>query len=218
MFDPVIFDLDGTLLDTLGDLAAAGNHALRQMDFPTHTDEEFRLFVGNGIAKLIERMLPAGSSEEVQKTAYSVFGEYYALHNSDKTKPYGGIAELLAELKSRGITAVCVTNKDHSFSEELLQSFFGENITEVIGAGIGFPVKPDPSAVLHLAEKYRKSDYKPLYVGDSGVDMQTAKNAGLTACGVLWGFRGREELEQYAPAFLAENAAELGRIILEGDA
>ena len=181
MYNPVIFDLDGTLLDTLGDLAAAGNHALSQMGYPAHTEEEFRLFVGNGISKLVERMLPAGCSDEERKTARALFGEYYGLHKSDKTKPYDGIAGLLGELKAHKITALCVTNKDHEFSEAILKNFFGENIAEVVGAGRGYSVKPDPRAVLYLAEKYRVPGAVPLYVGDSGVDMQTARNAALTA-------------------------------------
>ena len=214
MYDPIIFDLDGTLLNTLGDLAAAGNFALSEMGLPRHTEEEFRLFVGNGISKLVERMLPNNSSDEEKKTARALFGEYYELHKSDRTKPYDGISELLTELKHKGITALCVTNKDHAFSEALLRSFFGENITEVVGAGLGFPIKPDPGAVLYLAEKYRRDGKTPLYIGDSGVDMETAKNAGITACGVLWGFRDREELTRYDPEYLAKNAQELREIIL----
>lgn len=214
MYDPVIFDLDGTLLNTIGDLAAAGNFTLEKLGFPRHTTEEFRMFVGNGILKLIERMLPENSSPETIHTAYGIFGEYYELHKADLTAPYEGIPELLAALREKGLRVVCLTNKDHKFSEELLQSFFGDNLTEVVGAGIGFPVKPDPAGALYLAEKYSRVGAKPLYVGDSGVDMQTAKNAGITACGVLWGFRGRAELESFSPAYLAENAAELLRVIL----
>ena len=213
MYDPIIFDLDGTLLNTLGDLAAAGNFALRKMDFPVHPEEDFRLFVGNGIPKLIERMLPPDSSKNDRETAHRLFSEYYELHKADRTAPYSGMTELLAELSSRGITAVCCTNKDHKFACELLKSFFGDDLAEVIGAGQGFPRKPEPDAVIHLAEKYGKANCKPLYVGDSGVDMQTAKNAGITACGVLWGFRDREELESFEPEYIAAGVEELKRII-----
>lgn len=215
MYNPIIFDLDGTLLNTLGDLAAAGNHALREMCLPTHEEHCYRYFVGNGIPKLIERILPPNHSETDKQAAYRIFLEYYELHKSDRTIPYTGITELLTELKTCGITAVCCTNKDHIFAAELLNGFFGENITETVGAGQGFAVKPDASAVLYLAEKYKHPDMNPLYVGDSGVDMQTALNAGLTACGVLWGFRGRAELEQYSPKYIAETVSELRRIILE---
>lgn len=216
MYDPIIFDLDGTLLNTLGDLAAAGNIALEKMSFPTHTEDEYRFFVGNGIPKLIERILPSDSSERDKETAHKLFAEYYGLHKSDRTVPYSGVTELLAELNSRGITAVCCTNKDHKFASELLNGFFGGDLAEIIGAGQGFPRKPEPDAVIYLAEKYGKTGHKPLYVGDSGVDMKTAQNAGITACGVLWGFRDREELENYRPEYIVSNVDELKRIILKG--
>lgn len=215
MYDPIIFDLDGTLLDTLGDLAAAGNHALREMGFPIHETEKYRLFVGNGIPKLIERICPPNSSEDTLQRTHEIFSKYYELHKSDLTKPYDGMTELLSELGERGITAVCNTNKDHVFAEELLRSFYGDSLTEIIGAGIGYRTKPDPKAALYFAEKYAKAGRRPLYVGDSNVDMQTARNAGIDACGVLWGFREREELEALSPAHIANNINELRKIILE---
>lgn len=215
MYNPIIFDLDGTLLNTLGDLAAAGNRALAALGLPMHEEAEYRLFVGNGIPKLIERICPPGSEEETRRRVHSAFSEYYELHKADLTKPYPGMTELLSELKERGITAVCNTNKDHKFSVELLTAFFGDTLAEIVGAGLGFPTKPDPSAALYLAEKYKSDGARPLYVGDSNVDMQTARAAGFDACGALWGFRGRAELEAQAPAHLAENVDELRRIILE---
>lgn len=213
MYNPIIFDLDGTLLNTLGDLAAAGNHALTVCGFPVHETEEYRYFVGNGIPKLIERICPPETDKETQERVHKIFSEYYDLHKADLTKPYPGMTELLSELHARGITAVCNTNKDHAFSEELLRSFYGDSLTEIVGAGLGFDVKPDPAAALYLANKYAKDGKKPLYVGDSGVDMQTAKNAGIDACGVLWGFREREELEAFNPAHIAANVDGLRRII-----
>ena len=214
MYKLVIFDLDGTLLDTLGDLAAAGNHALESMGLPTHDIECYKKFVGNGIPKLIERMLPENSSDEDRQRAHDIFSEYYEKHKSDRTVPYCGIAELLKEMREHGITAACCTNKDHRFAAELLEQFFGNNISETIGAGRGFPKKPDPAAVKYLAEKYSNKGQTPLYVGDSGVDMQTAANAGFDCCGVLWGFRGREELEKFSPEYIAESVLELRSIIL----
>ena len=215
MYDPIIFDLDGTLLNTLGDLAAAGNHALREVGFPTHETEKYRYFVGNGIPMLIRRICPQDSSEETLRKVHERFSEYYELHKSDLTKPYDGMTELLAEFKTLGITAVCNTNKYHAFAAELLRSFYGDNITEIVGEGIGYPTTPDPKAALYLAEKYAKKGRKPLYVGDSGVDMNTAKNAGIDACGVLWGFREKAELEMFSPAHIAANINELRKIILE---
>lgn len=215
-YNPIIFDLDGTLLNTLGDLAAAGNYALEQSGFPVHTENEYRFFVGNGIPKLIERICPPNSSSETLERVHTLFAEYYGKHKSDRTKPYDGMIELLEELKKRGITAVCNTNKDYVFSEVLLRSFYGDTLSEIVGAGLGYNVKPDPAAALYLAEKYAAPGAKPLYVGDSGVDMQTALNAKLDGCGVLWGFRDRAELERFGAAHIAENVGELRGIILGG--
>ena len=213
-YNPIIFDLDGTLLNTLGDLAAAGNHALEKSGFPIHAEEEYRYFVGNGIPKLIERICPPNSSDETLERVHTLFAEYYGKHKSDRTKPYDGMTELLAELKARGITAVCNTNKDYVFSEVLLRSFYGDTLSEIVGAGLGYNVKPDPAAALYLAEKYAAPGAKPLYVGDSGVDMQTALNAKIDGCGVLWGFRDRAELERFGAAHIAENVSRLREIIL----
>ncbi len=215
-YNPIIFDLDGTLLNTLGDLAAAGNYALERSGFPVHAEEAYRYFVGNGIPKLIKRICPPNSSAETLELVHKIFGEYYDKHKSDRTKPYGGMTELLAELKARGITAVCNTNKDYAFSKTLLRSFYGDTLAEIVGAGLGFDTKPDPSAAIYLAEKYAVNGMKPLYVGDSSVDMQTALNAHIDGCGVLWGFRDRAELERYFPTYIAENVGQLREIILGG--
>lgn len=212
MYKTVIFDLDGTLLNTIGDLAAAGNYALERMGLPVHTVDEYKYFVGNGIPKLIERMTPENSTEADRQRAHELFAEYYEKHETDQTAPYEGIAELLSEMRRRGFTALCCTNKDHVFAEGLLRGFFGEELTETVGAGRGFPHKPDPAAVNYLVNKY-SPNIPPLYVGDSGVDMQTAINAGLPCCGVLWGFRRRDELERYSPLYIAENVSQLREII-----
>lgn len=216
MYNPIIFDLDGTLLNSLADLMAAGNYALEQCGFPTHTESEYQYFVGNGIPKLIERICPPDSDEETLKRVHEIFTEYYEQHKSDLTRPYEGMRELLEELRESGIIAVCNTNKVSRFAEELLRQFYGDTITEVVGAGRGFEIKPDPGAALYLAEKYAKQGCKPLYVGDSNVDMQTAINAQMDVCAVLWGFRTREDLEKYDPAHIAENAEQLRDVIFGG--
>lgn len=212
MYNLVIFDLDGTLLDTIGDLAAAGNYALNAIGKPQHSEEEYKLFVGNGIPKLIERMLPAGHGAEEEARALEIFTKYYGLHKSDRTKPFEGMRELLEEVTAAGVTCVCNTNKAQEFSAELIKKAYGELIKEVAGAGRGFPVKPAPDAALELIRRFGG---RTLYVGDSGVDMQTAINAGIDACGVLWGFRSREELESFSPRYIAKNTGELRNIILE---
>ena len=210
MYDLIIFDLDGTLLDTIGDLAAAGNYALEKMGMPLHGEDEYKLFVGNGIPKLIERMLPSGHSAEEETEALRIFSEYYGKHKSDRTKPYKGMRELLDELSAEGITCVCNTNKAQEFSEELVRKFFGNLIKEVAGAGSGFPVKPAPDAAKELIGRFGG---RALYVGDSGVDMQTAIHAEVTSCGVTWGFRPRAELETFHPNYIIDKAEEVLEIV-----
>lgn len=214
MYGLVIFDLDGTLLNTIGDLAAAGNYALTELGFPTHSEDEYKLLVGNGIPKLVERMLPKPHTAEDERAALEIFSDYYSKHKSDRTVAYDGMPQLVEELSSRGIICVCNTNKAHEFSGELINAAYGGVIKEVVGAGIGYPTKPDPSAALALIEKYGAEKSRTLYVGDSSVDMMTAANAGIDACGVLWGFRSREELESYSPAHIAKTPAELRKVIL----
>lgn len=214
MYKLVIFDLDGTLLDTIGDLSAAGNYALERMKLPLHEESEYKMFVGNGIPKLIERMLPAGHTAQDEKTARAYFDEYYSAHKTDKTRPYDGMTALVKELGERGVICVCNTNKAHEFSAGLIRGAYGDGIREVIGEGMGFPTKPSPDAALEFCRRHCGDKKKVLYVGDSSVDMQTAANAGIDACGVLWGFRSREELESCHPAHIAASVSELRGIIL----
>ncbi len=213
MYKLVIFDLDGTLLNTLGDLAAAGNHALSEMGYPTHEVNAYRHFVGNGRPNLIHRILPENHTEEQHSECNRLFSEYYAQHKTDRTAPYEGIAELLAKLKADGIKIAVNTNKDNSFSCELLKSNFGEVIDDVIGFGAGFPAKPAPDAALELIKRFGANKPEALYVGDSNVDMQVSKNAEIDGCAVLWGFRDYEELAACSPRHIAKNTDELYEII-----
>lgn len=215
MYRLVIFDLDGTLLNTIGDLAAAGNYALEKLGYPQHEENAYRLFVGNGIPKLIERMLPQDCTEEIRAKTYDVFMEYYSRHKSDRTAPYAGIPELIGRLRSAGVRVAVNSNKAHEFSAALLKSFFGDAFDRVIGFGIGFGAKPDPAAALELCREFCPDKSKALYVGDSGVDMQTAANAEIDACGVLWGFRSREELSSFHPKHIVESSEELEQVILD---
>ena len=214
MYSCVIFDLDGTLLNTLADLAAAGNHALEALGLPTHEVEAYKTFIGNGIPNLIRRMLPEGSEEALQKEALRLFSDHYAAHHSDRTKPYDGIPALLDTLHRRGVKIAVVSNKAHVFSVELIRRFFGETVGPVYGTGNDLPRKPDPTAVFRVMEELGVTKPETLYVGDSDVDMFTARNAGLDACGVLWGFRSKNVLTESGARFLAKNAEELERIIL----
>lgn len=207
----VIFDLDGTLLDTIADLAAAANHALQALGYPTHPTETIRTFVGNGVSKLLERALPEGERTDgnVQRMR-SVFTSYYDAHNADLSAPYQGIEALLEALQSRGIGVAVASNKYQSATEKLVRHYFPAiRFTEVLGQREGIAVKPDPGIVHDILRKAGTPAKQTLYVGDSGVDMQTARNAGVDAVGVDWGFRPRAELEEYRPLAIIGKAEEL---------
>ena len=213
MFGYVFFDLDGTLLNTLDDLANAGNYALRQLGLPTYETDRYRYFVGNGIPKLIERILPEDADAELTERCHSLFSEYYAVHSEDNTRPYAGITELLNALKEEGIKTAVITNKDHVYSGELIRRFFGDRIMSVYGSRPGTPHKPDPYWVNRAAADMNAEKSDILYVGDSGVDMETAKNAGLTSAGVLWGFRTEEELRENGACFICMTADDILHIV-----
>lgn len=214
MYKYVIFDLDGTLLNTLDDLADAGNYALSAMGFPTHETEKYKYFVGNGIPKLIERIVPVNSDEAAVKRVHDIFSQYYEAHCLDKTKPYDKIPEMLKKLKSCGVKTAVATNKDHMFSVKLINDFFGSNVDFVCGRKDGFPKKPDPYIVNLLIERLNAEKKETLYVGDSNVDMETALNAHLDSCGVLWGFRTKKELLESGAKHIAGNAEQLLDLII----
>ncbi len=213
MFRYVFFDLDGTLLNTIDDLADACNYALGQLGFETYPVERYKYFVGNGINKLIERILPENSPKELREKAHELFSGYYGIHSEDKTRPYPGICEMLDRLSENGIKTAVITNKDHVFSAELIRRFFGERINAVYGNVPGLPHKPDPKIVNKALSELGAEREEVLYVGDSGVDMQTAKNAGLISAGVLWGFRQRDELEAEGAVYICEAPEDIENIV-----
>lgn len=192
----VIFDLDGTLLDTIGDLAEAANHMLSLRGLATHDDATYRTFVGNGILRLVERALPEElRTPEVVAAARADFLSYYLDHIDLRTAPYAGIPELLASLQARGVRLAVASNKFQAGTEKLILSFFPAIHFEAIyGQRPEVPLKPDPAVVEEILATTGTPREEVLYVGDSGVDMQTAHAAGLRAIGVSWGFRSREEL------------------------
>lgn len=194
MYDTVIFDLDGTLLNTLDDLRDSTNYALASFGFPERTTDEIRRFVGNGIRKLIERAVPEGTSKEVTDEVLEKFKEHYNIHCNDKTGPYQGIPELLLELKKRGIKMGIATNKVKSAADKLNEIYFDGFIDEVAGVEEGIIPKPDKMMINNLMNRLNASKETTLYIGDSQVDVQTAANAGLKLIAVLWGFRNRDEL------------------------
>ena len=210
----VIFDLDGTLLDTIADLATAVNHALRQLGYPTHEVETIRTFVGNGINKLLERSLPKDKQTEADVMQMREhFIPYYNEHSADLSRPYPGVPEVLEDLQRKGILMAVASNKYQAATEELVKHYFPTiRFVEVLGQREGIAVKPDPGIVFDILKKANVSKEEVLYVGDSGVDMQTALNAGVDAVGVAWGFRPRTELEAYHPTRVIEQSKELALV------
>lgn len=211
----VIFDLDGTLLNTIGDLGAACNHVLRHYGYPQHTFDQYKLMVGNGITKLIERALPADHrSEEEVVEARTLFLPYYQQHIADLTRPYGGVAELLEKLQKQGIKVAVASNKFESGTRRLIaEQFASIEFAAVMGQNDFRPVKPDPQIVTDILEKCNQHSSEALYVGDSGVDMTTARNAGVVSAGVTWGFRSREELEANGAKYIVDDCEELATLI-----
>ena len=211
----VIFDLDGTLLDTIADLAMATNYALKQLGYPTHDMETIRTFVGNGINKLLERSLPTDKQIEANVMNMRMyFVPYYDAHNADLSAPYPGIVSLLEALQQKGLMLAVASNKYQEATCKLVSQYFPTiSFVEVLGQREGIPVKPDPSIVSDILTKANVSPEETLYVGDSGVDMQTAINAGVDAVGVTWGFRPRAELEGFCPKGLIDKAEELLRFV-----
>lgn len=207
----VIFDLDGTLLNTIADLAQATNYALEKLGFPPHPEAAYYRFVGNGVGKLFERALPkdaAGSGNVLR--VKELFVPYYDAHNADLTKPYDGIPQLLAKLQKRGLKLAVASNKYQSAARALAAHYFPEiAFTAVYGQQEGLPTKPDPLFVKKILRDADVTEEDVLYCGDSDVDMQTARNARVTACAVTWGFRPREELAAYQPAFMADKPADI---------
>ena len=207
----VIFDLDGTLLDTIADLAESANHALKQLGYPTRDVETIRTFVGNGVNKLLFRALPdEEKTEENMMRMRTHFVPYYDAHNADLSAPYPGIVALLEELQAKGLRMAVASNKYQEATAKLVKHYFPMiDFVEVLGQREGINVKPDPTIVFDILKKAGVSKEETLYVGDSGVDMQTAINAGVDAIGVTWGFRPRTELEDFHPMGLIDQAEEL---------
>jgi phosphoglycolate phosphatase len=206
MAQTYIFDLDGTLLDTLADLAASVNYALRTHHMPEHSLDDVRRFVGNGVRLLMIRAVPDGEQNPQFEAAFQTFREHYMAHSLDTTHPYQGIPELLAELKARGKRLAVVSNKFYAATQELCHHFFPDTIEVAIGEheAEGIRKKPAPDTVMEALRQLGVSRENAVYVGDSDVDIATARNSGLPCISVLWGFRDRSFLkEKGATTFVA---------------
>lgn len=211
----VIFDLDGTLLNTIDDLGVAANYALEQCGFPTHQISSYPFFVGNGVKRLLERVLPEDArTEALAEQMRTHFMQYYDNHNVDKTVPYPGIVELLEQLASRGVKMAVASNKYQSAVEKLIAHYFPMvEWVAVEGQKEDVPVKPDPSIVFEILLKNPTPKAEVLYVGDSGVDMETARRACVESVGVTWGFRPVKELQDFYADNIVNVASEILSIV-----
>jgi phosphoglycolate phosphatase len=210
-FSTYIFDLDGTLLDTLGDLAASVNYALRTYGMPEHSVDDVRRFVGNGVRKLMERAVPDGADNPRFDAAFATFRQHYMAHSLDTTRPYEGIPEALEALKARGCHLAVVSNKMMAATQELCRHFFPDTIEVAIGEdeAAGIRRKPAPDTVFAALKALGVGKENAVYVGDSDVDIQTACNAGLPCISVLWGFRDRDFLICHGAQTFITHPAEL---------
>ena len=211
----VIFDLDGTLVNTLTDLTECVNYALNQCNYPQHSFDEYRYFVGNGINKLIERALPEGDrNTETIMHVKEIFVEYYMQHKTDKSYVYPGINDLLSALQDKCIMLAVASNKYHEATLEMIAHYFPTiSFAKVLGQRDGVPTKPHPQIVEEILEATGICKDDVLYVGDSGVDMTTAANAGVDSVGVVWGLRTVEELRANNATYIISNPMEILDII-----
>lgn len=214
MIDTIVFDLDGTLLNTLEDLKDSVNYALKRQGFPLRSLEEIRSFVGNGIRLLMERAVPQNIDSETFEVCFKDFNDYYKIHMEDKTAPYEGINNMLTNIKKAGFKTTIVTNKIDYAAQDLCKRMFGKNIDFVVGSSDDRPNKPAPDGVYYALEKLDSKIENTVFVGDADTDILTAKNAGLISIGVLWGFRDREVIEKAGAEYIVESVKDLEKLLI----
>ena len=204
-----IFDLDGTLLSTLADLAASTNYALRTHHMPERSLDEVRRFVGNGVKKLMERAIPDGLNNPLFEETFATFRQHYMQHNLDTTQPYPGIMQLLEQLKAEGKNIAVVSNKFYAATRELCRHFFGDLVPVAIGEREDIRKKPAPDTVIEALRELGVDKEGAVYIGDSDVDIMTAKNSGMPCVSVLWGFRDKEFLLEHGATTLILKSEEM---------
>lgn len=209
----VLWDLDGTLLDTLDDLAASTNAALAQYGLPQRTRDEVRAFVGNGVRKLIERAVPQGTDEATVGRVYDAFVAHYGLHSRDHTRPYDGVIPMLDALLAGGVRLAIVSNKIDFAVKALSRAYFGERMSSAVGDAPGRRRKPAPDSVMEAMRQMGVAPEETAYVGDSDVDVETARNAGVACCAVSWGFRSERCLREAGAERIAATPQELLRLL-----
>lgn len=210
----ILFDLDGTLLNTLEDLADSVNEIMRRYLWPEHSLQAIRSFVGNGMRKLIERSIPDGKENPLYEQVFQEFQSYYLSHCQIKTRPYEGVLELMGELKAAGYDIAIVSNKRQNAVEELNELYFKKYTNTVVGDREGARCKPAPDAVFFALENMGRTVKEAIYIGDSEVDYETAKNSGLPCVLVSWGFRDREMLLYMEGATVVDSCQEIKNILL----
>ena len=210
-----LFDLDGTVLDTLEDLTDATNAALAMHGYPGHSIDAVRSFVGNGIGNLIRSALPSGTDEAEIHTVLGDFKKYYGAHCADKTRPYEGVLEMLHALRAAGVKTAVVSNKADFAVKELAERYFKGLFDMAIGEREGVARKPAPDSVFEVMRAMGAASAECVYIGDSDVDVQTAKNAGLACIALTWGFRDRDCLKSAGATAFADTPAELQNLILD---
>lgn len=212
-FDTVIFDLDGTLLDTLEDLTDSVNYALEAFDMPARSIEEVRCFVGNGVRNLMILAVPKGEANPRFEEVFATFKEYYEEHCNDKTRPYEGVVALMHELKAKGYALGIVSNKIDSAVKELSQMYFEGLVEVAIGESEGVLRKPAPDTVIEALKELGKDKAGAVYIGDSEVDLATAGNVGIPCISVLWGFRDRKLLSEHGATTFVTKPEEILEIL-----
>ena len=215
-YNSVVFDLDGTLLDTLGDLRDSVNFALKKNNLPKRTTEEIRSFVGNGIRLLIELSVPKNTSLEITEQCFQDFKEYYKDHSAILTKPYDDIIDLMKTLKSKGVKIGVVSNKADFAVKTLMEDYFSGLYDCAYGERAGVPRKPEPDGVLDAIKGMGSEIENTIYIGDSEVDVVTSKNAKLPCIAVTWGFRDKKVLEDLNPEYIVDSPSDILRIIERG--
>ena len=212
-FKAVIFDLDGTVADTVCDLANCVNYVLNKHNFPMHPTSKFKYFAGDGILTMIKRALPENTPEKTVQLIKNEFFEYYSMHYCDNTRPFDGLVQMIENLKSYGMKVAVVTNKEQTLAEKVVGKLYGNAFDLVYGMREGIPGKPDPTLTLMAMNELNVKPEECAFVGDTSMDIMAGVNSGAYPVGVLWGFRTKEEILSSGAKAVAENAKELEKIL-----